>query len=87
MFFANQGEFRSGNYFEMMNKASCLSLLSNAVLVYNTVPIGEFLAQAEANGSGFSPDTIAHLSPLQHGHVIVNGKYDFSGTRQTRVKI
>ena len=85
MFFANQGEFRSGNYFEMMNKASCLSLLSNAVLVYNTVHIGEFLAQAETNSSSFSPDTIAHVSPLQHGHVIVNGTYDFSGTRQTRV--
>ena len=84
MFFANQGEFRSGNYFEMMNKASCLSLLSNAVLVYNTVHIGEFLAQAEANSSGFSPDTIAHVSPLQHGHIIVNGTYDFSSTRHAR---
>lgn len=87
VFFANQGEFRSGNYFEMMNKASCLSLLSNAILVYNTVHMGEFLAQAEANGSGFSLDTIAHVSPLQHGHVIVNGTYDFSSTRKTGVKV
>ena len=27
-FFANQGEFRTDDYFETMNKASCLSLLS-----------------------------------------------------------
>jgi TnpA family transposase len=32
LFCANQGEFRTGDYEEIMNKASCLSLLSNAVL-------------------------------------------------------
>ena len=71
----------------MMNKASCLSLLSNAILVYNTMHIGEFLAQAKDSGSSFSPDIIAHVSPLQHGHVIVNGTYDFSGTRQAKVTL
>jgi TnpA family transposase len=35
LFFANRGEFRSGDYEEIMNKASCLSLLSNTVLVWN----------------------------------------------------
>jgi TnpA family transposase len=39
LFFANWGSFRSGDYEEVMNKASCLSLLSNAVLVWNTVHI------------------------------------------------
>ena len=39
LFFANRGEFRSGDYEEIMNKASCLSLLSNAVLVWNTMAI------------------------------------------------
>jgi len=84
VFFANQGEFRSGNYFEVMNKASCLSLLSNAILVYNTVHMSEFLEQAEAHDNGFSPATVAHVSPLQHGHIIVNGTYDFSSARHAR---
>jgi TnpA family transposase len=33
LFFANQGAFRSGDYGEIMNKVSALSVLSNAVLV------------------------------------------------------
>jgi len=33
LFFANHGAFRTGDYEEIMNKVSCLSLLSNAVLV------------------------------------------------------
>ena len=33
-----------------MNKASCLSLLSNAVLVWNTVHIARIVAQLRAGG-------------------------------------
>ena len=43
LFFANQGGFRSGDYEEVMNKASCLSLFSNAVLVWNTVHIARII--------------------------------------------
>ncbi|MBZ0187831.1 MAG: transposase [Candidatus Obscuribacterales bacterium] len=39
LFFANRSVFGTGDYEEIMNKASCLSLLSNAVLVWNTIEI------------------------------------------------
>jgi len=39
LFLANRGEFRTGDYKEIMNKASCLSLLSSAVGVWNTLPL------------------------------------------------
>src|SRR3954467_5910393 len=45
LFFANQGAFRTGDYEEIMNKASCLSLLSNAVLIWNTVQIDRIVGQ------------------------------------------
>jgi hypothetical protein len=80
----NQGEFRSGDYFEIMNKASCLSLLSNAILVYNTVHIGNILDQAQAAGRVFPPEAIAHVPPLLFDHVIVNGTYDFSDAKPIR---
>ena len=83
-FFANQGEFRSGDYFEIMNKASCLSLLSNAILVYNTVHIGNILDQAQAADRVFPPEAIAHVPPLLFDHVIVNGTYDFSDAKPIR---
>jgi TnpA family transposase len=78
LFFADQGMFRSGDYYQMMNRASCLSLLSNAVLVYNTIRIGRVLERADAQGQAFTPEAIAHVSPLARRHVIVNGTYDFS---------
>jgi Tn3 transposase DDE domain-containing protein len=42
LFFANQGAFRTGDYEEIMNKVSALAVLSNAVLVWNTVRMTEF---------------------------------------------
>jgi TnpA family transposase len=86
LFFADQGMFRSGDYYQMMNRASCLSLLSNAVLVYNTLRIGQVLERAKAQGQEFSSEAIAHVSPLARRHVIVNGTYDFSPSQHRQAK-
>ena len=78
LFFANQGEFRTGDYEEIMNKASCLSLLSNAVLVWNTVRMGEIVARTCERGANWSRTrTSARISPLAYAHVIPNGTYVF----------
>ena len=81
LFFANWGSFRSGDYEEVMNKASCLSLLSNAVLVWNTVHIARIVAQLRATGHDVNDDDLARVSPLMHAHVIPNGSY-FQSPRQ-----
>jgi TnpA family transposase len=54
-----------------MNRASWLSLLSNAVLVYNTLRIARVLEYAKAQGQEFTPEVIAHVWPLTYRHVIV----------------
>ena len=58
-----------------MNKASCLSLLSNAVLVWNTAHIARIVAQLRAAGHDVNDDDLARVSPLMHAHVIPNGSY------------
>jgi TnpA family transposase len=77
LFFANQGAFRTGDDEEMMNKVSCLSLLSNAVRVWNTVRMTEVLAQLRAVGEVIPAEDLAGDSPLAHAHVIPNGTYHF----------
>ena len=78
LFFANRGEFRSGDAEEIMNKASSLSLLSNAVLVWNTLRISEIVNQLRAAGHTIADQDLARVSPLMHTHVIPNGTYRFS---------
>jgi hypothetical protein len=77
LFFANQGAFRSGDYEEIMNKVSALSVLSNAVLVWNTVRIGEIVHPLEARGDVVGRRDLARVSPLAHAHVIPSGTYRF----------
>ena len=77
LFFAEQGEFRKGDFAEVMNKASCLSLLSNAVLVWNTVKIGEIVEAVRAAGQTVLDQDLARISPLLREHVTPSGTYHF----------
>jgi TnpA family transposase len=75
LFFANQGAFRTGDYEEIMNKASCLSLMSNAVLVWNTVQIERIVTQLRTAGNIVLDEDIARVSPLFRRHITPNGSY------------
>lgn len=77
LFFAHQGAFQTGDYEEMMNKASCLSLLCNAVLVWHTVHMRRIIEQLRATGGTMSDEEVALISPLAYAHVIPNGTYFF----------
>jgi TnpA family transposase len=61
LFFANQGAFRSGDYEEIMNKVSALSVLSNAVLVYGT-PSGSQGSSAAWRPAAMSSPTLISLA-------------------------
>ena len=77
LFFADQGAFRTGDYEEIMNKASCLSLLSNAVLVWNTAQISKIVAELQLTGASPDDKNLALISPLAHAHILPNGTYFF----------
>jgi Tn3 transposase DDE domain-containing protein len=63
-----------------------LSLLSNAVLVWNTVRMGEIVARLRAAGEAVSEEDLVRISPPAYAHVIPNGTYGFDRPQQ-RVNI
>ena len=50
LFFGHQGELYSSDYEAIMNKASCLSVVSNAILYWNTLHISERIIRLLNNG-------------------------------------
>ena len=60
-----------------MNKASCLSLVSNAILVWNTLQISRIVDTLRQTGTPVAVEDLAHISPLLHRHVIPSGTYHF----------
>lgn len=75
IFFADQGEFTTGNYEEIMNKASCLSLVSNAVLYWNTIKINDTVESLRQQGEVIDDEALSHISLLPYKHVLPNGTY------------
>ena len=75
VFFADQGEFTTGDYEEIMNKASCLSLVSNAILYWNTIKINGIVESLRAQGELIEDQTLSHISLLPFRHVVPNGTY------------
>ncbi len=75
IFFANQGEFLVGDYEEIMNKASCLSLVSNAILYWNTRKIDTIIQNLRQQGEEIDDETLSHISLLPFKHVLPNGTY------------
>ncbi len=61
-----------------MNKATCLSLLSNAVLVWNTHHIERTVRELRAQGHPVDDEDLARISPLWFKNILVHGIYDFS---------
>jgi hypothetical protein len=57
------------------NKASCLSLLSNAALVWNTMHMTRLIAQLRAAGETITDDELARVSPMAFAHIMPNGPY------------
>ena len=75
LFFADQGEFRTSDFDMIMNKASCLSLLSNAVVLWNTLQIEHIVTELRASGTTIRDEDLAHVWPLQRRHITPNGVY------------
>ena len=75
IFFADQGEFTTGDYEEIMNKASSLSLVSNAILYWNTIKINDIVESLRQQSEDIQDDTLSHISLLPFKHVLPNGTY------------
>ena len=80
LFFANQGEFRTNDYEVMMNKASCLSLLSNAVVLWNTLRMERVVHELRAGSMAVAEQHLSHVWPLQRRHIVPNGVYFVNST-------
>lgn len=80
IFFANEGQIRKRQPEEQGNQASCLNLVTNAVITWNTIYMGEAIRQLSDEGYEVNDQDLAHLSPTLYDHINPYGKYSFDGS-------
>jgi TnpA family transposase len=77
LFFAREGVVRQKYEDGQANQAGCLNLLTNAVIVWNTVYMQAALDAIQQEGYPVQEEDLAHLWPSRFAHIHRYGKYAF----------
>jgi len=77
VFFADQGSFKTNDYEEMMSKASCLSFVSNAMVLWNTEQEQKVYETLRQKGFKVDEKDMARILPLSTKNILVHGQYSF----------
>lgn len=77
LLFARQGELRRHKQEELSNQSHCLTLVTNAVIIWNTIYMAAVLDYLKQQGYPIHEEDIAHLSPARFEHINPYGKYRF----------
>jgi TnpA family transposase len=78
--FAQHGHLRKGRLEQQANQAGCLNLVTNAVVLWNTVYLWEAVQQLRAEGETVQDEDLKHIWPSRFEHLNVYGKYQFKVT-------
>ena len=76
LFFAHQGFIRHRQDENLLNQSACLTLVTNAVVAWNTVYMQEVIEQLSLEGADFDEADFVHLSPARFEHVNPYGRYE-----------
>jgi TnpA family transposase len=77
LFFARQGHVRRRHLDDQINQALCLTLVTNAAVLWTTTYLANALDALRAKGFPVTDEAAAHLTPAQHDHINFYGTYDF----------
>jgi TnpA family transposase len=75
--FGKEGALRGREFGDKIHTFSCLSVLHNAVVTWNTLHIGPVVEQLRAEGHTIDDTTLSLTTPLLRKHINPFGKYHF----------
>jgi len=73
VFFHRQGEIRDRTFENQSFRASGLSLITAAIVHWNTVYLDRAVRQLEVQGVAVPDDLLAHVAPLGWEHIALTG--------------
>ena len=78
LLFADEGELKQSQLQEQANQASTLTLVTNAIIVWNTVYMQAVIDQLKQEGYSISESDLQHISPCRFEHINKHGKLTFN---------
>jgi TnpA family transposase len=77
IFFADEGKVRRRHHEEQVNQATCLTLVTNAAVLWNTVYLQAAIEQLRREGVEVDDEVLVHLSPALYEHINPYGRFHF----------
>ena len=77
LFFAHQGFIQHQQDENLANQSACLTLVTNAVVAWNTVYMQESFEQLKLEMTEIDDALLVHLSPARFEHINPYGRYEF----------
>ena len=77
LFYGKHGYLDSSEDEALDNIVSCLNLVSNIVIVWNTVQIGKVVDDLRVQGHTIKDEDLAHIWPTRFEHLNIIGRYHF----------
>lgn len=75
--YANQGDVREQQDEQLHNQVGCLNLVTNAVVVWNTVYIEQVVQQLKQEGQFPGDEVLKQIWPTRHAHINIYGRHHF----------
>lgn len=76
--YANQGKIREQQDEQLHNQVGCLNLVTNAVIVWNSLYIEKVVQQLKQEGQFPGDEELKHIWPTRYAHINVYGRYHFN---------
>jgi TnpA family transposase len=81
VFFGRLGEIRDRSFEQQRWRASGLTLVTAAIVLWNTVYMERAVAALRSHGWPVDDGLLSHLSPLGWGHINLTGDYVWRDTQ------
>ncbi|KPV54725.1 hypothetical protein SE17_01910 [Kouleothrix aurantiaca] len=69
--------FRERDYLSQLNRATCMSLIINAIVVWNTRYMMDAIDHLRLTGYPINEADLQHVTPLLWEHITFHGSYHF----------
>jgi len=75
--FARGGKIYKRTLEDQQHQAKCLNLVTNAIVLWNTIYMGKVIEQLESEGWDIVAEDLQHISPARGGHINPYGRFRF----------
>ena len=82
--FAEEGKIKKSQLQDQVNQANALTLVTNAIIVWNTRYMQVIIDQLKAEGYSISDDDLAHIWPCRFDHINKHGRYVFNVAKEQK---